>query len=67
LLRPVVVVALAAVLHAGAFSAHAAAPKADLWPRWQANDPRSTIEIDHSAWAAFLEKFILKRDRKSVV
>lgn len=63
LLRPVVAVAalaLAAFLHAGAFSAHAAAPKADLWPRWQANDPRSTIEIDHSAWAAFLEKFILK-------
>lgn len=56
LLHPVVVVmALAAFLHAGALSAHAAAPKADLWPRWQAHDARSAIEIDHSAWAAFLE------------
>jgi hypothetical protein len=30
------------------------APKADLWPRWEAHDPDSTAEIDHEAWARLL-------------
>src|ERR687884_2295545 len=37
----------------------AAAPKADLWPRWQASDPNSTATIDHSAWAKFLSAYIV--------
>lgn len=53
------IIALAAVaLHMGAAPARAAAPKADLWPRWQASDPGSRIRIDHSAWARFLGKYL---------
>ncbi len=35
-----------------------AAPKAELWPRWQKHDPASTQTIDHAAWRAFLEKYV---------
>ena len=31
-----------------------AAPKPDLWPRWQTNNPASTVQVDHTAWAQFL-------------
>jgi Protein of unknown function, DUF547 len=50
------VVALQLVLTAPV--AHAA-PKADLWPRWQKNDPANREKIDHSAWGRFLEKYVL--------
>jgi Protein of unknown function, DUF547 len=33
-----------------------AAPKADLWPRWEKHDPASTQKIDHSLWEKFLKK-----------
>ncbi len=36
-----------------------AAPKADLWPRWQANDPQSSQTIDHAIWASLLSKYLL--------
>lgn len=36
-----------------------AAPKAELWPRWQSNDAQSNISIDHSAWAQFLDKYLV--------
>lgn len=36
-----------------------AAPKAELWPRWQTNDAQSNISIDHSAWAQFLDKYLV--------
>ncbi len=38
-------------------AARAAAPKAVLWPRWRAGDPKSSIRIGHSAWGAFLGKY----------
>ena len=31
-----------------------AAPKADLWPRWQAHDEAATRSIDHKPWDEFL-------------
>lgn len=31
-----------------------AAPKAELWPRWAANDPASARTVDHAAWGGFL-------------
>ena len=31
------------------------APKADLWPRWQAHDAASGTHIDHGRWDAFLK------------
>lgn len=36
-----------------------AAPCADLWPRWQANDPASRATIDHSAFGTFLEHYLV--------
>jgi len=35
------------------------APKAELWTRWQANDPASTRTIDHSDWLDFLYKYLI--------
>jgi hypothetical protein len=32
-----------------------AAPKAELWPRWQKHDPNSRQPIDHSLWDRFLK------------
>jgi hypothetical protein len=34
-----------------------AAPAAEPWPRWQAHDPNSTLDIDHAAWDAILAKY----------
>lgn len=33
------------------------APRARLWDRWTAHDPRSTTTVDHGAWDAFLRRF----------
>ena len=34
------------------------APKADLWPRWQAHDSASTETIDHTAWDRLLAAYL---------
>ncbi|MDA3904322.1 MAG: DUF547 domain-containing protein [Desulfuromusa sp.] len=36
-----------------------AAPKAELWPRWQVNAAPSSVRVDHSAWAQFLDKYLV--------
>jgi hypothetical protein len=36
-----------------------AAPKAELWARWQAHDPASRQEIDHGWWDEFLKKYLI--------
>jgi hypothetical protein len=36
-----------------------AAPRADLWPRWQKNDPANAQKIDHGAWDDFLAKYVV--------
>ncbi len=35
-----------------------AAPKAELWPRWTAHDPRSTLSVDHGLWDGFLGRYV---------
>lgn len=35
-----------------------AAPKADLWERWSAQDPQSDQRIDHRAWGQLLRKYL---------
>jgi hypothetical protein len=50
------VVALRLFLTAPA--AHAA-PKAELWPKWQKHDPASTLKIDHGLWDSFLKKYLV--------
>ncbi len=34
------------------------APKAELWPRWQAQDPGATETVDHSAWQRILGAYL---------
>lgn len=36
-----------------------AAPRPDLWPRWEAHDPASTTGVDHRAWDAFLVTYLV--------
>ena len=35
-----------------------AAPKADLWERWDRHDAQSTITIDHGLWNDFLSRYV---------
>ena len=35
-----------------------AAPKAELWAKWQASDAASTTTIDHAAWGRFLSAYL---------
>lgn len=37
----------------------AAAPAAELWPRWQAHVPGATAMIDHAAWDRFLAAYVV--------
>jgi hypothetical protein len=39
-----------------------AAPRPDLWPRWQAHDAGSTVQVDHGAWADFLARYVVAGD-----
>jgi hypothetical protein len=36
-----------------------AAPKSDLWARWQVHAEESTEVIDHSAWDLLLQKYVI--------
>jgi hypothetical protein len=36
-----------------------AAPKAELWARWQKHDPASMLQIDHGAWDKFLKQTLI--------
>lgn len=36
-----------------------AAPRPELWPKWQKNDPANAQKIDHSAWDQLLKKYIV--------
>jgi hypothetical protein len=49
-----------------AASLAAAAPKADLWPRWERHDPRSTVTADHAAWDEFLGKYLVADDPSGI-
>lgn len=56
--RPVVL--LSGIIFLAFFAARlAAAPRAELWPRWQQHDPASTRRVDHSQWSAFLAAYVV--------
>jgi len=40
-------------------SAAAAAPAADLWPRWQVNDRDSVLAVDHTPWDTLLAAYLV--------
>ena len=52
-----VLVAVLALVSAAGLSAALAAPRAELWPRWQAHDPASTAVIDHRDWTRLLQSY----------
>ncbi len=37
----------------------AAAPQADVWPRWTAHAPESAATVDHSAWDRLLGRYLV--------
>ena len=39
-----------------------AAPEADLWERWQAHDENATRTIDHGAYDAFLDTYVVAHE-----
>ena len=39
-----------------------AAPEAELWERWTAHQPGSAATIDHTAWAALLNKYLARAE-----
>lgn len=42
-----------------AYAVAHAAPKAELWARWQKHDPASRQKIDRGAWDKFLNQFVV--------
>lgn len=58
--------AILLLLTAGMALNAAAAPKAELWPRWQGHDPQSQVRLDHSAWARFLEEYLVLGQSEAV-
>jgi len=50
---------LSAMLFALGVAPAAAAPKAEPWPFWAANDPESRTSIDHAPWDRFLKKYVV--------
>ena len=46
----------------GAVRVAHAAPSADLWPDWQAHDDASTEQIDHGAWQAVLDRYLVTKE-----
>jgi uncharacterized protein DUF547 len=42
-----------------AFASAQAAPKAELWARWQKHDPANRKTIDHYAWDGFLKRYVV--------
>jgi hypothetical protein len=53
------ILALSAILLLAANIQALAAPRADLWPRWDKHDPGSTVTVDHSAWDRFLKTYLV--------
>lgn len=38
-----------------------AAPKAELWEKWAVSNEANSVNIDHSAWQNFLDKYLKKK------
>lgn len=59
IVRAILLVALAFPL-AGISSLEALlAPKAELWERWTAHDPKSAATVDHSEWDRLLARYVM--------
>ena len=56
-IKTVYALVMTAVFSMAADSA-VAAPRADLWERWDRHDAQSTITIDHGLWNDFLSRYV---------
>ncbi len=54
--RGVLLILLAGLTGVGTL---AAAPQAELWPRWSEHNPNSTQVVDHEPWANFLDRYLV--------
>ena len=54
----VLVAVLVGFLGFGCAAPAAAAPKSDLWPRWQAHDDNNRQSVDQRGWARFLRTYL---------
>lgn len=54
------VVALGAVLALSRGMTVAAAPTAELWPRWTQHDPAARATIDHATWNRLLKSYVVR-------
>ena len=52
-----ILIAAFAVVAGAGVPGVSAAPRAELWPRWQAHDPASTQVINHREWARLLQTY----------
>lgn len=43
-------------------TAASAAPKSELWPRWNLHDAQSARVLNHGAWQAFLDRYVVLGD-----
>lgn len=53
---------VAALIWLAGIQTLAAAPAADLWPRWQAHNSDNTATIDHSDFDRFLKRYVVTAD-----
>jgi hypothetical protein len=44
----------------------AAAPKAEPWLFWAANDPASQVHVDHAPWDRFLKKYVVTNNPSGI-
>jgi len=51
--------ALALALLLATAATASAAPRAELWPRWEAHRPESAVRVNHAAWDAFLREYVV--------
>ncbi|MBI1208494.1 MAG: DUF547 domain-containing protein [Azospirillum sp.] len=57
--RSVLVVPAAWGLLSATVRPAAAAPRAELWPRWTAQDPASRLTVDHTPWQRLLASYLI--------
>ncbi len=44
-----------------------AAPRPELWARWQAHATTQTLTVDHRSWDAFLARYVVTKNRMNLV
>jgi hypothetical protein len=57
--RPVCRILIVLAMALAIAPAVSAAPKAELWPRWQAHVAGAALSIDHGAWDRFLATYVV--------